>query len=163
MPKVCRSLFLALALVLVGCAPSGPTFGSLAATLPPPPPGTARIYIYRWLEPYETTSVMRAYLNNMTVGVTYPGSVLYADVPPGQYTIKVDSRGAYPNQFKTVTVRAGNVFYARVESARWWSVCGGTGDTGDGGSSGCWDTFVINIIDPAVAQAEMAPLRLLSG
>src|SRR5579885_3092706 len=140
-------------LAVAGCAPGGPPYASVAATIPPVPPGMARIYFYRWLEIYETTAPSVAYLNGQPVGVTETGAVFYRDVPPGQYTIAVQSEEPYPNQFKTVVLQPGQVAYARIESLRSWSSCasGGDGD-GGGGATSCRDTFVVQLIDPRVAQ-----------
>lgn len=155
------ALFL-LVVAISGCAPAGPPFASVAATLPPMAPNTARIFFYRWLEPYETMAPAIAYLNNQPVGVTETGAVLYRDVVPGQYTIKIQSEGVYPNQFKTVTLKAGDVAYVRVELLRSWSGCGG-GGLGGGGGGACWDTFVVNLMDPALARAEISDLRFIQG
>lgn len=155
--------FLALALLaLAGCAPAGPPFASAGATLPPVPQGEARIYFYRWLEPYETVAPSTVMLNGAPVGVSETGAILYRDVAPGQYTISVESRGVYPNQFKTVTLAAGQTTYVRIESFRAW--CNDSGGGLNGGTSGgCYDTFVVQVIDPAVALGEMRDLRLIRG
>ena len=157
-----RGVLLLILLAASSCAPPGPPFASVAGTIPPPPPGTARIFFYRWLEPYETLSPTTAFLNNQPVGVTEPGSVLYRDVAPGQYLISVQSEGQYPNQFKTVVLQPGDVTYVRIESLRSWMPCSGGGWAG-GGGEGCWDTFVVVIIDPAIALSEMASLRFIRG
>ena len=160
-----RGPMLALLLGIAGCAPAGPPFASVAATLPPVPAAMARIFFYRWLEPYETLTPTTAFLNGAPVGVTEPGAVLYRDVARGQYTIAVKSEGVFPDQFKTVTVNAGDKVYVRVESLSNWASCGsgGGGDSGGGASSGCVDTFVVQIMDPAVASYEMRDLRFIGG
>jgi hypothetical protein len=151
-------------LALFGCAPPGPPFASIAATIPPTQPGTARVFFYRWLEPYETLAPSVAFLNGQPIGVTEPGAVLYRDVAPGQYTISVQSEDAFPNQFKTVVLRPGEIAYVRVESLQSWSTCGGGGgDLGGGGTSGCRTTFVVQLVDPTVAQSEMHDLRFIRG
>jgi len=157
-----------LLLAFAGCAPPGPPFGSVAGTLPPPAPGMARIFFYRWLELYETTAQSVASLNGKPVGVTEVGATFYRDVPPGEYTISVKSDELYTNQFKTVTLHAGDVAYARIESLSSWSSCGGGGGGMDGGGgggnvTGCRDTFVVVMMDPHLAQAEMRDLRFIPG
>jgi hypothetical protein len=157
-----RYAALTVLLALGACAPAGPPFASVA--LPPVPNGMARIYFYRWLEPYETVAPTTAYLNGQEVGVTETGSVLYRDVQPGQYLISVFSEGVFPNQFKTVVVRPGEQVYARIESLKSWWPCGsGGGGIAGGSTSGCADTFVVQIMDPAVARYEMRTLRLIAG
>lgn len=160
--RALRGAILLALLGVAGCAPAGPPFASVA--IAPVPPGMARVYLYRWLEPYESVAETTAYFNGQPVGITETGSVLYRDVAPGQYTITVDSWGSYPNQFKTVTMRAGKSAYARIESLKSWAPCGsGEGAAGGGGSEGCWDTFVVQIVDPAVARDEIRDLRFVSG
>lgn len=150
---------LALALLLGGCAvaPGGPRFAQVAPTLPPVPADAARFFFYRLLEPYETLAWTPVYLNGQEVGVSQPGTVLSRDVAaPGTYTIAVRSEGVYPNQFKTVAVRPGDVVYARIESLRNWY---------EGGAEREWhyDTFVVEIVDPPTAAREMAGLRFIAG
>jgi hypothetical protein len=143
-------------LLLAGCAAPEPSFVQVAPTIPPVPAGAARIYFYRWLEPYETLSLTTAFLNGQPVGVTEPGAVLYRDVAPGEYTIAVQSEGIYGGQFKTVLLRPGETAYARVESLRSWSSCRLR-------ETGCWDTFVVVLVNPALAYAEMRDLRFIRG
>jgi hypothetical protein len=151
-----RAVFVLL-LLLAGCAAPGPRFGTVAAGIPPVPPGQVRIFLYRWLEPYETVAPTAASLNGVTVGYIEPGAVVYRDVPPGTYTIAVKSEGIYPDQFKSVALRPGEIAFARVESIRSWQTCGFDH------AQGCGDTFVVNVVDPAVAHAEMQNLRLTPG
>ncbi len=163
--SILRRTVLLVLLGLAACAPQGPPFASVAATLPPLPQGMARIYFYRWLEPYETVAPTTAYLNGKPVGVTETGAVFYRDVVPGQYLISVQSQGVYPNQFKTVVLRPGEVDYVRIELLVNWWPCGGSGSGlgGGGGAQGCADTFVVVLMDPAVARYEMSGLRFVQG
>lgn len=158
-------ILLMLGIGVTGCAPQGPPFGKVAENLPPIPAGAARIFVYRWLEPYETLAPTTLFLNQRPVGVTEPGAVLYRDVPAGQYLISVQSEGVYPNQFKSVVLRPGESAYVRVESLRSWVPCGGSGggDGAGGGAEGCADTFVVNIVAPIVGQTEMRGLRYIAG
>ena len=158
-----KGMLLFLALTAGGCAPAGPPFGSIAATLPPVPAGEARIYVYRWLEPYESVAETEAFLNGNPVGVTETGTVFYRDVAPGQYTISVHSDGVFPDQFKTVILKPGDVAYARIESIKSWAPCGSSGGRSGGATEGCEDTFVVVMIDPALAQADMRDLRYIHG
>jgi hypothetical protein len=97
----------------------------------------------------------------LAIGVSETGAVIYRDEAPGQYTISVDTRGIYPNQFTTVILRPGETAHVRVESLSSWSQCGG--GINEGGGSGCADTFVVNVIDAASALAEMGSLRFIRG
>ena len=161
-----RRAFLLLPLALAACARPGQPFASVAATIPPVPQGMARVFFYRWLEPYETVAPTTAYLNGKPVGVLEVGAIIYRDVAPGQYLISVRSDEPYPDQFKTVVLKPGEVVYARVESLKSWSTCGGSGGGSDGGggsASGCRDTFVVVIMDPALARAEIGGLLFTQG
>ncbi|HYL33305.1 MAG TPA: DUF2846 domain-containing protein [Stellaceae bacterium] len=156
--QIARRSFLAFGLILAGCIAQNsslPVFATAEKTLPPPAPGTARLYFYRLLEPSEPALGTTVMLNEKPVGFSRNGTVLYRDVPAGSYFVSVVSRGPYPFQFKTVQVQAGQAWYFRIESLASWSC---------GGKSSCrGDTFVVAIVDPAQARAEIAPLGLLSS
>ena len=154
--RIARRLLLVLALALAGCIAQNPTLPVFAnATLPPPAPGMARLFFYRLLEPSEPTLGTTVMLNEKPVGFSRNGTVLYRDVPAGRYFVSVVSRGPYPNQFKTVQVAAGQTWYFRIETLTSWSC--------NGKSSCRGDTFVVAIVDPAQARAEIAPLGLLGS
>jgi len=152
-------LAFALVLLLGACTgAAGPRFPEVAATVPPVPPDQGRVYFYRDYEPYESLSRPPLYLNGATVGTSIPGGVFYRDVPPGTYEIKVLSLGLYPNQFKTVSVRPGDTYYAKIESLRAWS----GNDNGDL-SSFVSDTFVVVLIDPDQARNELNLMRYVQS
>jgi hypothetical protein len=154
-----RRLFLVLSLALAGCVaenPLLPTYTSAERTLPPPPPGTARLYFYRLLDPNDLQLGTTIMLNGQPVGYSRTGTVLYRDVAPGSYFVSVLSRGQYPYQFKTVQVQADQTWYFRIETNMSWAF-----GTDKGGVRG--DTFVVEIVDPRQARVEIAPLGLLSG
>jgi Protein of unknown function (DUF2846) len=90
-------------------------------------------------------------LNGMQTGVSVPGGVFYRDVPPGTYIIAPWSQGDFPNAAKTVVLRSGDTFYAKVLSLRAWQSGGGTRFQRD--------TFIVVLIDPAQAQRELANMR----
>jgi hypothetical protein len=154
-------LLLALALAAGGlesCAapyPDQQPFAAVEANIPPPAPGLARIYFYRALSYYDTPEGTIVYINNQTVGYSRIGTVFYRDVPPGSYFLSVLSRGAYPNQFKTIQVKAGQVWYTRIESLESWS---GYGDSGEDIRGA---TFTVNIIAPPEAKQEIHGLSYL--
>jgi hypothetical protein len=156
MVLVLRRLALLLALVLTACAPPGPPFASVAATLPPVPPGAARIYFYRLLEPYETLAQSTVYLNDRPVATSEIGAAFYRDVAPGQYVIRVRSFMRYPNDTATVVPAPGQVLFARIDSHKGWTTCGYN-------ESGCFEAFAVVIVDPRLAQDEMHDLRFIPG
>jgi hypothetical protein len=154
-----RRLALAALLGLAACTgPAGTPFPEVAASVPPVPADRGRIYFYRDYEPYESLSRPPLYLNGQEVGASIPGGVFYRDVPPGTYEIKVLSLGLYPNQFKTITLRPGDTYYAKITSLRSWSGA----DTGDI-SSFVADTFVVVLIDPNQARRELDLMRYVQA
>jgi len=159
MQKIARRAVLLGALLLAACVQVPPpnAFGALEPTLPPPAPGAVRLYFYRLLEPYELPTGTIVYLNGQAVGYSRNGTVIYRDVAPGTYEVSVLSRGAYPYQFKTITVQPGQVWFMRIESLLSLT-CGGLP------GAACPDAiFVVNIVDPAQARTEIAPLALVGG
>ena len=145
-----RPVALLLALAIATCAPPA-SFRQVAGRLPPPLPDKARIYVYRWLEPYETMDWARVYLNGRETAVAAPGTVLYRDVPPGRYDITADHGDAFPNQSGTVTVAAGESVYARIEVLAPW-------ETSKKGQS---DILTVSLVDPRTARQEMANLQYI--
>jgi hypothetical protein len=158
MMYVLRLSGVALFLALAGClGPAEPYYPQVAATIPPVPPNQGRIYFYREYEPYESLSRPYLYLNRQVVGVSIPGGVFYRDVPPDTYEVSVYSQGAFPNQFKTVAVKPGDTFYAKIESLRsWYSGAGPLREFER-------DTFVVAIMDPIQARAEFERMRYVQA
>jgi hypothetical protein len=159
MTRIARRFILIAALALsacVGAYDGTPKFAG-EATLPPLAPGLSRLFFYRPLEYYDVELGTTAYLNRQPVGFLRTGSILYRDMPPGSYFVSVLSRGAYPDQFKTVQIGAGQVWYFRIESLQSWSGC-------FGGADGCrGDTFTVNVMDPAIARLQTTGLALSSN
>src|SRR6266481_5584879 len=86
----------AVLLLAANCAPLPPTS---SVAIPPVPGGAARIWIYRNDAPNEPNQTPYARLNGQIVGLMQPNGAFYRDVPPGYYTVAVDSYGApYPHQ-----------------------------------------------------------------
>jgi hypothetical protein len=145
-----RALLLMSLLALApGCA-AGPTFDEVAATLPPPPPGDARIVVYRDFEPYQSLSWVPVSFNGANVGAVGPGHVFVRDVAPGTYDIAPVSQGLYPNQDKVVVAAPGQTFYAKVESFK------GLNPGADRDVP--LVTYVVVLVDPATARREIGPL-----
>jgi hypothetical protein len=127
------------------------SFASVA--LPPVSADMARIYFYRFYQPYESLARPWIYLNRRETLISIPGAVSMRDVPPGTYEIYVYSQGDYPDQFKQVVLRPADTFYVRVDASKsWWS-----------GLRYQRDTFVATLIGPEEARIEMAGLRYESG
>jgi len=158
MMRILRLAGTVLLLALSGClGPQAPLYPQVASTVPPVPSNQGRIYFYREYEPYESLSRPYLYLNRGIVGISIPGGVFYRDVPPDTYEVSVYSRGAFPNQFKTIAVKPGDVFYAKIESLRSWYSGNGVISTFEP------DTFVVAIIDPNQARAEFERMRYVQA
>jgi hypothetical protein len=149
-----RALFASLVLLLAGCVP--PPGPPLIGPLPPQPPGTARLIFYRGLDYYATQSMPTVYLNNDPTGISQNGALFYRDVIPGVYAISVAPSLPYPNQFKTVVVKPGDVFYAQIASL---PQLGGRFDIT---ARSYGDTFIVTLRNPATGVYETQGLRLSS-
>jgi hypothetical protein len=105
-----------LLLVLAHCSQAAPTSSAVIA---PVPAGAARIWIYRNDGPYEAQQRPYMWLNGYIAGIVEPNGAIYRDVPPGQYTVTVDSYGVpYPNQFAEFNLGAGQEAFVKVLSMR---------------------------------------------
>jgi hypothetical protein len=147
----------ALAAFLVGA----PLLPARAAAVPGgPPPGYARIWLYRYYEPY--VSVDRPYIrfNGRIVGISEAEGAFYRDVAPGEYQVTVDSEGRDVNQFATVDAVAGEQIYIEVQATRFWG-CDDYG--GDHESEWCWPTFYTRLQRPQVAAEAIAHIPLYDG
>jgi hypothetical protein len=148
-----------LLFLIAGCAATNvPPGEAVMGPLPPLAPGHARLVFYRALDPYATQSMPTLYLNGSASGITQNGAALYRDVPPGQYDLTLQPSLPWPNQFKTVVVRPGDVFYVAI-STRPYLACGRANSTQacDG------DTFLLNVVDPATGAQQIQGLRLIGG
>ena len=145
-----RWLGLLLAAVAAGCE-NLPTFEQASATLPQLPAGEARIFLYRDLAAYQSLAWDPIFFNGKNIGAVGPGQVILRDVAPGTYKIEPKSEGLWPDQAKTVRLSAGDVVYAKVETFTGLDPVGNTNDL--------QDTFVVVIVDPALAQRAIASLH----
>jgi hypothetical protein len=116
-----------------------------------PPPGYARIWIYRYDEPYVSLATPYVRFNGQIVGVSEPGGAFYRDVSPGEYYVTVDSEGTDINQFAHVAVVAGQPVYIEVEVSKFWDCMGSLG-----GRESCRDTFYTRLQLPQIGAAAVA-------
>jgi hypothetical protein len=137
-------------LALAACAGDQLTFDQLGARLPSPPADTARIFVYRAFEPYQSLDWVPVFFNGATVGAVGPGKVILRDVAPGTYIIEAKSEGLWPEQAKTVAVTAGQTVYAKITSFK------GLDPTADRPAE--LVTYVVVLMDPAAARREIGPL-----
>jgi hypothetical protein len=153
---------LLLALTSMGLAPRGLALATAtnAPGLAPVSPGTARLWIYRDYEPYQTLARPYLRLNGAIAGISEPGGVSYRDVAPGTYEVTVDSDGTDVRQFVTVTAARGEQVYVKVLVSASWDAGGGGERSGAGWAR---DTFYTRQIQPEVAAAEIARMPLHGG
>jgi hypothetical protein len=151
----------ALLLMLLGCLQ--PPLSHAAAVADAPRPGTARIWVYRDYQPYESLTTAYVRLNGAIIGITQGGGgSFYRDVAPGRYLVTVDCDGVDVNQFATIDVVPGETVYVKVESLKSWSSGGGGGNMG-GGSGYARDTFYTRVIPDQLAQEEIANMPFYGG
>jgi hypothetical protein len=111
-----RRSAISLLLLLAGCSQLPSTSSVM---IPPVPAGGSRIWLYRNEGPYESHQTPYFRLNGQLAGISEPNAALYRDVPPGNYTVSVDSYGVpYPNQFANFDIRAGQEIFTKVVSMR---------------------------------------------
>jgi len=136
------------AAILMGCdsAPQDPLVGVAGV-----PAGMVRLYFYRENRPYDALVWTAITLNGRVVGSSAPGTVFYRDVAPGTYRIDARTDELYPDQAKTVVVKPGMTVFVRIASA---------GAYGKSDLQWRGNAFVVQIVDPAVAQLQMRRLEL---
>ena len=157
--RFCRTATIILAIAFLGWMQAPPAgFAETAG----PPPGYARIWIYRYDEPYVSLATPYIRFNDRIVGVSTPGGVLYRDVPPGTYYVTADSEGRDVNQFTTVAVVPGQQVYIQVQVSKDWD-CGGGGGGRGGGSAWCRPTFYTRLQLPQVGAAAIGMLAYNGG
>ena len=151
MTRFRRFALLALAgLLLASCAAPR----TVRPGIEPPAAGMARIYFFRSGALIGSPSWTAVSLDGRYVGQSAPGTVFHRDVPPGTYEIEVRSAKLYPNQFKTVALKPGDILFAEIQQLPTW---------GQTGRQWVDTTFVVGIVDPAVAAREIATLKPTPG
>jgi hypothetical protein len=128
-------------------SPREPTFASI--TLPPVAADKARIFFYRFYQPYESLALSPIYVDRHEAAVSVPGEISRLDVVPADYEIYVYSRNDFLDPYKHVALRPGDTLYVRVDVIKNWG----------GDCFAEWPTFVGRLVPPEQARAEMAPLR----
>jgi hypothetical protein len=98
-------------------ARAGLRFGDADAV----PVDKARIFFYRFYEPYKSLARSPIYLNRREAAVSVRGEVSTLDVAPGEYELYVYSRNDFPNSFKHVALPSRDKLYVRVDVLRNWA------------------------------------------
>ena len=125
-----------------------------AVVIPPTPAGDSRIWIYRNEGPHEASDTPYIRLNSQIIGVVQPNGAFFRDVPPGHYSVTVDSYGTpYPNQFAQVDLGAGQEAFVEVLSKR----------EKVGGPEGSRAAYFTELILPDVARAAIRAIPFYGG
>jgi hypothetical protein len=124
-----------------------------------PPPGMARIWLFRDLNPNETLAMAYIRLNGVVAGVSEAGGAFYRDVAPGRYHISVDSYVEDRHNEADVALAPGMEAYAKVLPLD-DLVQGGGGAVGGGYRR---NTFVVWLYPPEVGRAAVAHSYFTAG
>jgi hypothetical protein len=146
---------MSLLLLLAGCSQLPPTSSVM---IPPVPAGGSRIWLYRNEGVHESHETPYFRLNGQPVAISEPNAALYRDVPPGHYSVSVDSYGVpYPNQFANFDVHGGQEIFIKVVSMH--ERVGGGGDSGFGLRA----IFYTWLIPDAAARGEISGIPFYGG
>jgi hypothetical protein len=126
-----------------------------------PPPGMARIWFFRDLNPNETLAMAYIRLNGAVAGVSEAGGAFYRDVAPGRYHISVDSYVEDRHNEADVALAPGMEAYARV--LPFDDIVQGGGGRGGGGGGYRRNTFVVWLYPPEVGRAAVAHSYFTAG
>jgi hypothetical protein len=126
-----------------------------------PPPGMARIWFFRDLNPNETLAMAYIRLNGTVAGVSEAGGAFYRDVAPGRYHISVDSYVEDRHNEADVALAPGMEAYARV--LPFDDIVQGGGGRGGGGGGYRRNTFVVWLYPPEVGRAAVAHSYFTAG
>src|SRR5438132_10791921 len=96
--RMSMRLFVVVGVVALASAACTELPRTAAVTVPPIPPGEARVWFYRDGGPYDGVGTPYLRMNEAIVGISEPSGALYRDVAPGQYYVTVDSYGNDFNQ-----------------------------------------------------------------
>ena len=126
-----------------------------------PPPGMARIWFFRDLNPNETLAMAYIRLNGAVAGVSEAGGAFYRDVAPGRYHISVDSYVDDRHNEADVVLAPGMEAYARV--LPFDDIVQGGGGRGGGGGGYRRNTFVVWLYPPEVGRAAVTHSYFTAG
>lgn len=144
-----------LLLAAIGCAQPPAAAPYLAS---PIPPGMARVWFYRDLNPNETSATPFIRLNGAIAGISEPGGAFYRDVAPGGYHISADSYVEDRHNTADVALAPGAEAYAKVLPLD-DIVQGGGGMVGGGYRRNSYVVWLYppELARPAVARSYFSP------
>jgi hypothetical protein len=141
--------FALLLMATTSCAAPMPAGPYLAA---PIPPGMARIWFYRDLNPNDVLAQAYIRLNGAVAGVSAAGGAFYRDVAPGRYHVSVDSYVQDPHNDADLVLAPGMEAYAKVLPLENF-VQGGGGAVGGGFRR---NSFVVWLYPPEIGRVAVA-------
>ena len=116
LPRWSHRCVASVLLLLTVCSQVPPTSSVMVPAIPA---GGARIWVYRTSGPHDSQDRPYLRLNGQVAGISEPNGAFYRDLPPGRYTVFVDSYGVpYPNQFAQFDLGGGQQAFIKVLSMR---------------------------------------------
>ena len=136
-----------LGMATIAACARNPPVGSVS--VPPIPPGEARVWFYRVYLPSDTLNMTKVTVNGVYAGYAQLGGAFYRDVPPGIYHVEVESYGKDFDQSTNVALvsRAGCLCQNRITGS--WSTFVGAGYVA------ARDTFYARLMLPQIARSEI--------
>jgi hypothetical protein len=131
----------------------GPQNNALSS-VPPLPPGMARIWILRQIDiAYANFSAAdpAVFINDVDLGHIVHGTVFYHDVPPGTYRLRAQPYGTPAHLSDTVQLGAGITAFLQVQAIPNWEA----GSTAGGAS------FDVLTMVPQDAEAAIPTLKFV--
>jgi hypothetical protein len=131
-----------------------------AGSLPPIPPGEARVWFYRDAGVYDSQQQPFILMNGTIIGVSQPRGSFYFDVKPGFYHVTVQQYLSNPEQDANINLVPGQQVYLKIVSLTGCISGGGTRQSSNRFERPC---FYVWNIPTQVAQADVARTPFYGG
>ncbi len=107
------AMVMALAVLIVGACAQGPSSSRSVLTLPPPPAGQGRVFVFRTGDLVGALNQPTVMMNGRVIGKAVPGRYFYIDVAPGNYTVQTVTE---PGKRASFSLGPGGKAYVRLNS-----------------------------------------------